>query len=390
MNRDASVETRVLFVDDSPNLLGAVRRTLRGKAQVQVAEGAQEALDVLDKDPNISIVVTDQNMPGMKGIEFLAVVAERWPLVTRVMQTGNNDQDTAISAIRQGRVFRFLRKPYSPDDLFQVIVDAQAEHNIRKAEHALLENTLAGSVKLMTEMLSLMRPDLYAQSTRVHELTKTISTRLHMSQPWELALAALLYPLGLATVPKDILDKRKSGVRLSEPESFAIAQSGVAAGQLVAKIPKLERVATYLRYSRKGRDGSGLPPLEDDLDTPQNAIYLLPLLIDIVELSDIRDISLRDAAMALRDDPKYNVHLLSVTIDELMKRAKTQEQERVVKDVSIGEIRVGDILINDLRGESGELLLTGGSQLTDLLLKRLRTLSENRTIPKSLTIGRAA
>ena len=325
------------------NLLGAVRRTLRGKAQVRIAEGAQEALTVLDEDPGISIVVTDQNMPGMKGIEFLAVVAERWPLVTRVMQTGNNDQDTAISAIRQGRVFRFLRKPYSPDDLLQVIADAQAEHNIRKAEHVLLENTLAASVKLMTEMLSLMRPDLYAQSTRVHELTKIISTRLHMSQPWELALAALLYPLGLATVPKDILDKRKSGLRLSEPESFAVAQSGVAAGQLVDKIPKLERVATYLRYSRKGHDGSGLPPLEDDFDTPKNAIYLLPLLIDIVELSDIRDISLRDAAMALRDDPKYHAHMLSVTIDELMKRAKTQAQERVVKDVSIAEIRVGDI-----------------------------------------------
>ena len=154
----------------------------------------------------------------------------------------------------------------------------------------------------------------------------------------------------------------------------------MAAGQLVAKIPKLERVATYLRYSRKGRDGSGLPPLEDDLDTPQSAIYLLPLLIDIVELSDIRDISLRDAAMALRDDPKYHAHMLSITIDELMKRAKTQAQERVVKDVSIAEIRVGDILINDLRGDSGELLLTGGSQLTDLLLKRLKTLAE-RTAP---------
>ena len=384
--------SRVLFVDDSEHLLSAVRRTLHGQADIIVAESAQAALEHLERDASISVVITDQNMPGMKGIEFLAMVAQRWPLVTRIMQTGNNDQDTAINAIRDGKVFRFLRKPYEPGALLGVIDEAKAEHEIRKAEHALLETTLAASVKLVTEMLSLMRPDLFEQSNKVHELVKALTARLHMAQPWEISLAALLYPLGLATLPPDLIEKRKHGVRLNEAETFALAQSGVVAGQLVARIPKLERVATYLRYSRKGHDGSGLPMGEEELDTPPGAVYLLPLLIDIVELADSRDISLRDAALALDDNyDRYHPRMLAAAKDWLKAGAADGKGHvRTVREMGIGEIRIGDVLVNDLRGESGELLLTGGSRLTELMVKRIHMLYESRAIPRVLAVARAA
>ena len=392
MNQAAPIPSRVLFVDDSQHLLSAVRRMLHGRADLVLAEGAQAALERLENDPGISVVVTDQNMPGMKGIEFLAMVAERWPMVTRVMQTGNNDQDTAISAIHAGRVFRFLRKPYEPADLIEVIEDAQAEHAVRKAEHVLLETTLASSVKLMTEMLSLMRPDLYAQSSQVNGLVRALAPGLKLAQPWEPGLAALLYPLGLTTLPKDLLDKRRSGVRLNEAESFAIAQSGIAAGQLVAKIPKLERVATYLSYSRKGYDGSGFPENADEPGIAPHALYLLPLLIDIVELADIRDIGFSDAAIALRgNEARYHPHLLT-TVTEFLYTSKEYggDNERIAREVSIGEIRVGDLLVNDLRDENGDLLLTGGTALTELTIKRLHMLSASRTIPGVLAVARKA
>lgn len=385
-------DSTVLFVDDSEHLLSAVRRTLRGQVDVIVAESAQAALDMLEADKTITVVITDQNMPGIKGIEFLAKVARRWPLVTRVMQTGNNDQDTAINAIRDGKVFRFLRKPYEPDALLEIIHEAQAEHEIKKAEHVLLETTLAASVKLLTEMLALMRPDLFEQSNRVHELAKVLSDKLHMTQPWELLLAALLYPLGIATLPQELIEKRKHGIRLNEAETFALAQSGVVAGQLVAKIPKLERVATYLRYSRKGHDGSGLPMGEEELDTPPGAVYLLPLLIDIVELADSRDISLKDAALALDDNfDRYHPRMLAAAKDWLKTNAEDDKgHERTVREMGIGEIRIGDVLVNDLRGENGELLLTGGSRLTELMVKRIHMLYESRAIPRVLAVARAA
>ncbi|MBU1175130.1 MAG: response regulator [Alphaproteobacteria bacterium] len=392
MNEATPMTSRVLFVDDSQHLLSAVRRMLRGRADLVLTESAQEAIKRLETDPGISVVITDQNMPGMKGIEFLATVAERWPLVTRVMQTGNNDQDTAISAIHAGRVFRFLRKPYEPADLLDVIRDAQAEHEIRKAERILLETTLASSIKLVTEMLSLMRPELFAQSAQVNELVRALAPKLKLAQPWEPGLAALLYPLGLATLPRELLEKRRLGVRLNEAESFAIAQSGVVAGQLVAKIPKLERVAIYLRYSRKGHDGSGLPEGEIDPGIPPVALFLLPLLIDIVELADIRDISLGDAAAALYDNSeRYHPSLLASVGDFLTTSTDYNgAHERIAREMAIGEIRVGDVLVNDLRSETGDLLLTGGTRLTDLTIKRLHMLQASRAIPTILAVARKA
>jgi response regulator RpfG family c-di-GMP phosphodiesterase len=387
-----SSRARVLFVDDSQNLLGAVRRTLRGKADLIVAESAQAALQILEADPSFSVVVSDQKMPGMKGVEFLATVAQRWPLVTRVMQTGNNDQDTAISAIHDGRVFRFLRKPYEPEDLLEVIFDAQAEHDIRAVEHTLLETNLAASIKLVTEMLAMTRPDLFARSTKVHELTKSLAAQLHMSQPWELSLAALLYPLGLVTLPNELLEKRKKGDRLSEAEAFALSRSGMIAGDLVQKIPKLERVAIYLRYCRKYFDGSGLPDDLDPPDTPPHAVCLLPLLIDIVELADSRDIRLKDAALALHDNAgKYHPGMLHAATEWLKKRAIYEEtHDRTVRELHAENVMVGDILVNDLHGVDRELLLTGGSELTELMVRRIHLLSESGVIPPVLAVARAA
>ncbi len=387
-----SEKKRILFVDDNPNLLSAVRRTLRGRADLVVAESAAGALGVLESDPDIAMVITDQKMPGMKGVEFLATVAQRWPLVTRVMQTGNADQDTAISAISKGRVFRFLRKPYEPDALLQVIEDGLAEHDIQTAEHALLETTLAASVKLLTEMLALMRPELYAQSSRVHELTKALASRLKLAQPWELGLAALLYPLGLATLPKHVLAKRAHGAWLNEPETRALAQTGIVAGELVGSIPKLERVATYLRYCRKGHDGSGLPEGEEVLDIQPNAAYLLPLLIDIVELADRRGITMAGAAKALYDTPgKYHAGFLATAKDWLEQNEPDQTGGKPsVIELGPRALRVGDILVNDLYDENDDLLLPGGSRLNELSLKRVQILCTHRVDMDQLAVVRAA
>ncbi len=384
--------SRVLFVDDNQNLLSAVRRNLRGHADLVVAEDADAALAILESDPAITVVISDQKMPGMKGIEFLATVARRWPLVTRVMQTGNADQDTAISAISEGRVFRFLRKPYEPEDLIEAIHDSQVEHNIRKAEHALIETTLAATIRLMSEMLAIMRPDLFAQSAKVQKLAKALSAELALSQPWEINLAALLYPIGLATLPNDLLDKRRNGTLLTAAETLALQRSGIVAGDLVGKIPKLEGVAIYLRYCRKGHDGSGLPEGTKPPDMPAKALFLLPLLIDIVELADLRGISLKDAALALGENKaRYHSALLAAATGLLERQTVSEKAHvRATRDLACDELRLGDTLVNDLVDEDGQLLLAGGAELNELMVRRIQMLFASRAIPRHLIVTRSS
>ena len=116
-----SKNARVLIVDDDERLLNAIKRTLRKKFDLTVALGAQEAIKIMETSKPFEVVVSDQNMPDMKGVAFLHEVEKKWPSVVRIMLTGNNDQDTAASAINEGKIFRFLTKPCDQETLLSLI-----------------------------------------------------------------------------------------------------------------------------------------------------------------------------------------------------------------------------------------------------------------------------
>lgn len=114
----------VLLVDDEPHVLEGLRWTLRGEAyDVLVAGSAREALEILGRR-RIDVVVSDEQMPGMSGSEFLGKVAREWPRASRVMLTGRPTLEAAIRCINDGSVVRFLRKPCMPDELRRSIVAA--------------------------------------------------------------------------------------------------------------------------------------------------------------------------------------------------------------------------------------------------------------------------
>lgn len=111
------MERRLLLVDDEPNVLFALRRSLRreGYTTYQASNG-QEALQVLEHYP-IDVVVSDQRMPLMTGSEFLAQVSERWPHTIRLMLSGYNEGQAQIENLYQGAAWKFLYKPWDDEVL---------------------------------------------------------------------------------------------------------------------------------------------------------------------------------------------------------------------------------------------------------------------------------
>lgn len=111
------MEHTVLFVDDEPSVVAALRRTLRREPyKVIEAASAKEALRILADTP-IDVIVADEQMPGMTGTELLAEVRERHPDVMRIILTGQASLDTALHAINEGEVYRFLTKPCNYADV---------------------------------------------------------------------------------------------------------------------------------------------------------------------------------------------------------------------------------------------------------------------------------
>jgi response regulator RpfG family c-di-GMP phosphodiesterase len=252
-------QLKILCVDDEPNILESFRRQLRGKFDLEVATSAAQALDLFKSGQRFSVVVSDMRMPVMDGVEFLKNVQKFSPLTVRVMLTGNADQETAARAVNDGQIFRFMNKPCSPETLEKVLEAATQQHKLLTAEKELLQNTLSGSIKVLSEILALSDPFAYGSVAAIRETTKIIARTLNIENSWELELAVMLHPIGWVTVPEAIKAKFRTGQTLTSEERQMIERVPELGNQFIKAIPRLEGVARIVLYCEKNFDGSGFP-----------------------------------------------------------------------------------------------------------------------------------
>lgn len=129
----------VLLVDDEPNVLLGLKRGLRRESfDILTATSANEAMEILRNMP-VDVVVSDQDMPGMRGTEFLAKVHELWPATVRMILTGQASLDVAIKAINQGAISHFLTKPCDARELAIVIRQAIERRDLTEGARKLLQ-----------------------------------------------------------------------------------------------------------------------------------------------------------------------------------------------------------------------------------------------------------
>ncbi len=127
----------VLLVDDEPEILFSLRGLLRRDFELYTAESGAEALEVLHRHP-VHVIMTDQRMPEMTGVELLRRASGECPASIRMIFTGYADVKAVVDAINQGQIFRYLTKPWDPDELVAVLHEA-CDHYERIAErHRLL------------------------------------------------------------------------------------------------------------------------------------------------------------------------------------------------------------------------------------------------------------
>src|SRR5207253_10506440 len=156
--------TKILFLDDDGNLLSAVQRSLRKQFSIDTAsQGAAALRQLVDAGP-YAVVVADMQMPEMNGLEFLKKAQAAAPDTVRLMLTGNADQKTAVDAVNDGHVFRFLSKPCPPPTLVPALEAGLKQYRLIIAERELLENTLGGAVKVLIEILSVTDPVTFQRS----------------------------------------------------------------------------------------------------------------------------------------------------------------------------------------------------------------------------------
>lgn len=143
------MEHKILFVDDEQNVLNAYRRNLRKFFDVHTALSGTAAIELLKEKHKFAVVVCDMQMPNMNGIEFLEIAQKISKNSIRIMLTGNVDQQTAIDAINQGDIFRFINKPCTPDQMMEALKVALKQYLLITAEQELLKTTLKNPLKCL-------------------------------------------------------------------------------------------------------------------------------------------------------------------------------------------------------------------------------------------------
>ncbi len=113
----------ILYVDDEEHNLFSFKATFRMKYQVYTAISGDEAMEILKKKP-INIIITDQRMPNMTGVEFLEEVLKVYPDPMRILLTGYADMGAVVDAVNRGKIFHYLTKPWNEDELDKTITDA--------------------------------------------------------------------------------------------------------------------------------------------------------------------------------------------------------------------------------------------------------------------------
>jgi DNA-binding NtrC family response regulator len=121
---------KILFVDDEPSVLEGYQRLLRQDFKIDTAVGGKEALEILASSGPYAVLVADMRMPEMDGAQLLGKVMIKFPETIRIMLTGNLDIQTAVRAVNEGSIFRFLTKPCEKETLVSTVNAALVQHRL--------------------------------------------------------------------------------------------------------------------------------------------------------------------------------------------------------------------------------------------------------------------
>jgi len=350
---------KILIVDDDRNVFSMMRRTLRGKFELEFAEGGREALDALRNSGPYAVVMTDMRMPGINGLEVLRCAASTSPMTVRMMLTGNTDQETAILAVNEGHVFQFLNKPCESEKITDAFNAALQQYETTCAEDRVLSETLSGSIGLMVEVLSLARPQAFERATRIRSLVKELCDQLNTPIQWEIQLAAMLSQIGWISLPESLLSKCHAGGTLTSDERKMIDQCPVVAAGIVRKIPRLESVAKIIYQE----DAKPVDEFESTylIDKGRSVVKVAT---DYIARSEKENPATIVESMRSTVPRCYNTKVL----DALAQVVQAQYQ---VTSVIVSELRPGMLLEESINTTTGNILVAKGQEITESTIARL-------------------
>lgn len=286
----------VLFVDDEPSILRSVERTFHdADLRILTADSGEQALEILGQE-KIAVIVADNRMPGMNGIDLLTRVRTRSPDTVRIMMTAFADLQTAIAAINSSEVFRFVTKPWANDDLIKVVNEGVTYHHVVSE----LRGGDESRYLPIAQAIELKDPYTRDHCDRVAKYAVSLSEALGLPETVvrEIRFGSWLHDCGKIGVPEVILNFEG---RLSFDQFELIKQHPLWGSDVARQARMPVTIVNIILHHHERYDGSGYPAgLAGDH---------IPIEARIVTIADVFD--------ALNTDRPYRkayerAHVLSI------------------------------------------------------------------------------
>jgi len=280
----------VLFVDDEANILKALRRLLRNEPMnVLTASHPSEAIDLLARE-DVQVLVTDQRMPDMSGVDMLSTIRERNPDIVRMMLTGYTEMKVAVEAINRGEIFRLVTKPWNDDELKTALRQAFDHYDLKREIKRLnnvtreqnfelqdMNKNLEAKVRERTQQLAEKNDELrtgYVQTvralaeaidakdsyTRGHServgvyasrIARQLGLRKEMIE--RVYISGILHDVGKIGIPDAIITKP---ARLTDEEYDEIKKHPEIGARILEPVEFLSDVVPCVRHHHEWFDGS--------------------------------------------------------------------------------------------------------------------------------------
>jgi putative nucleotidyltransferase with HDIG domain len=248
------VDNSVLLVDDEANILNALARLFMDRdVRVLRAGNGEEALAIVRKEP-VAVVVSDNLMPGMRGVELLSRVRNLSPDTVRVLLTGHADLPTAMEAINRGEVFRFHVKPWVDEEIVDTIEEGVRRYQVVRS----LRHGDEAALRSIAQTIELKDPYTRGHCDRVAAFALKIAEELGLPEETRRAIkhGSWLHDCGKIGVPEAILNRAG---KLSA-EDFDVVKKHPGWGADVGRQAKLPvKVINIILYHHERFDGRGYP-----------------------------------------------------------------------------------------------------------------------------------
>jgi len=362
---------RILFVDDEPQVLEAIKRSLHQHLKIHTALSGAEGLHLLQEAGPFALVVSDMRMPSMNGAQFLAKARDQAPDTVRMILSGQSDFQSTLAAVNDGHIYRFLCKPCPPEKLLAAVKDGLKQHRLLTAEKVLLEQTLSGSIKMLIEILGMVSPSASSRASRLQRYVLELATLLALPIAWEWGTAAYLSQIGCVTLPKEILIKAEAAEALNDEERRLFESHPAIAGKLLTTIPRLQDIAAIVtaQFGPTGFAGKG-----ENLalwDVRATGELLLRAAVEFDRVNGQR--MSREAAVEKLRAMKLG---FPEPVFKALLSLKAVSQEFTIRQVRVKELVPGMILDEDLLSLKGIRLVSAGHEVTRSLMVKLASFAE--------------